>query len=137
MKRRGLVLSEADLTLVEAILQDAEKAAGSDSACIRTLEEAIETAEIRRPDAMPTNVVRMHSQVYIRDLDSGEEVAYTLVFPQHADIDRHRVSVLAPIGAALLGRRVGEIVTPVTPNGHRRRLRVGAIVNEHDAAPAA
>jgi regulator of nucleoside diphosphate kinase len=79
----------------------------------------------------------MNSQVYVFDLDSGEETAYTLVFPQHADIDRHRISVLAPLGAALLGRRVGQIVRPITPNGRKRRLRVGAIVCEHVAVPAA
>jgi regulator of nucleoside diphosphate kinase len=79
----------------------------------------------------------MNSQVYLFDLDSGEETTYTLVFPQQADIDRRRISVLAPLGAALLGRRAGQIVTPITPNGRRRRLRIGPIVCEQAAVSAA
>ena len=137
MKRHRLILSEPDRASLESILEESRKAQGNDAACVRALEDAIDTAEIRKTGAMPTNVVRIHSQVYVHDLDSGEEAAYTLVLPGHADIDRRRVSVLAPIGAALLGRRAGEIVTPVTPNGRRRRLRVGAIVREQVAVSAA
>lgn len=134
MKRGRLQLSKSDEEHLRAVLDDATST-GRDSRCVETLQEGIETAEIIKAGAMPTNVVRMNSQVYVTDLDSGEETVYTLVFPQHADMERHRVSVLAPIGAALLGSRAGQVIKPLTPGG-RRRLRVGAIVCEHDAAPA-
>ncbi len=137
MKRHQLILSEPDCASLESLLEEAKMSPGNDATCVQALEEAIQTAEIRKTAAMPTNVVRIHSQVFVRDLDSGEEAAYTLVLPLHADIDQRRVSVLAPIGAALLGRSVGEVVTPVTPNGRRRRLRVGAIVCEQVAVSAA
>jgi regulator of nucleoside diphosphate kinase len=132
-----LILLESDVAQIQSLIEAAKATPGNDGELIQVLQEAIETAEIRKPATMPTNIVRMNSQVYVFDLDSGEETAYTLVFPQHADIDRHRISVLAPLGAALLGRRVGQIVRPVTPNGRKRRLRVGAIVCEHVAVPAA
>lgn len=135
MKR--LILLESDVAQIQSLLDLARATPGADGGPLQILQDAIETAEIRKPTAMPANVVRMNSRVYVCDLDSSEETAYTLVFPQHADIDRHRISVLAPLGAALLGRKAGQIVTPVTPNGRKRRLRVGAIVYEEDAVPAA
>jgi regulator of nucleoside diphosphate kinase len=134
MRRHRMMLLESDAARLRAVLDDAKTAARRD--CVETLEETIEAAEIVQSSVLPPNVVRMNSEVYVTDLESGEDSVYTLVFPQHADMERHYVSVLAPIGAALLGSRVGQVITPITPAG-RRRLRVGAIVREHDAVPAA
>lgn len=131
------VLSESDVAQLESLLETVRTAPSNDTACVTALEDAIATAEIRDPNAMPANVVRMNSQVYVVDLDTGEETTYTLVLPQHEDFERHRLSVLAPIGAALLGRKAGQVVTPMTPNGRRRRLRVGAVIGEHHAVTAA
>jgi regulator of nucleoside diphosphate kinase len=132
-----LILLQSDVAQIQSLFETAKAALRNDGELIQALQDAVETAEIRKPATMPTNVVRMNSQVYVFDLDAGEETAYALVFPQHADIDRHRISVLAPLGAALLGRRVGQIVRPITPNGRKRRVRIGAIVCEHIALPAA
>lgn len=62
----------------------------------------------------------------LTDIDSRRELTYMLVYPYEANINRGRLSVLAPIGTALLGYRVGDIIEWPTPGGDRR-LRVEAI----------
>jgi regulator of nucleoside diphosphate kinase len=136
MKQRRVILSESDFTNLNALVDALQLFRSNDSGCLNVLESDLEGAEVLKPRQMPTNVVSMNSQVHVMDLDSGEDLVYTVVFPQDADMEHHRVSVLAPLGAALVGSRVGQVITPMTPRG-RRRLRVGAIVYRHDTAPAA
>ena len=56
----------------------------------------------------------------LRDLDSGEKETYTLVFPERADIASNRLSVIAPVGTAILGQRVGDELKWRVPAGWRR-----------------
>jgi regulator of nucleoside diphosphate kinase len=83
----------------------------------------LQRAEVVPSDEVPSDVVTMNSTVVLRDLDTGEEETYTLVYPNHADIARNRLSVLAPIGTAILGYQVGDVVRWRVPAG-MRRLRV-------------
>ena len=62
----------------------------------------------------------MNSQVVLSDLETSEDVIYTLVFPSDADIDAGKISVLAPIGTAILGYRVGDVIEWMVPSGKRR-----------------
>lgn len=71
-------------------------------------------------------MVTMNTTVVLRDVDTRERETYTLVYPEQADISLDRVSVLAPIGTAVLGRRVGDVVEAKVPSG-RRRIRVESI----------
>ena len=70
--------------------------------------------------SLPPGVVTMNSEVHIQDIESGEIDIYTLVFPEHADAERRRLSILAPIGTAILGYREGDEITWHTPGGARR-----------------
>lgn len=65
----------------------------------------------------------MNSTVRLRDLDSEEIETYTLVFPEDADIERNRISVLAPVGTAIIGCQAGDVVTWSVPRG-RVQLRI-------------
>jgi regulator of nucleoside diphosphate kinase len=80
-------------------------------------------ASIVEPADLPRDVVAMNSTVWFRDLDSEEIERYTLVFPRDADVIQNRISVLAPIGTALLGYRQRDIVEWRVPQG-RRRLEI-------------
>lgn len=84
-------------------------------------------------NAVPRKVVTMHSRVRVRDLKADEPETYTLVYPDEADIDAGKLSVLAPLGAALLGARVGQVVRFDTPGGPRR-LRIERILYQPEAA---
>jgi regulator of nucleoside diphosphate kinase len=98
------------------------------------LREELERADIVEPEAMPRNVVTMNSVVRFVDEDSGRESEVELVFPGHADVEANRISVLAPIGSALLGLSVGSSIDWPLPEGRTRRLRVVGITYQPEAA---
>jgi regulator of nucleoside diphosphate kinase len=75
----------------------------------------------------------MNSRVKLVDLESDETMEYTLVFPQDADLAEGKISVLAPIGTAMLGYRVGDVFSWQVPSGERR-IRVEAILYQPEAA---
>jgi len=76
---------------------------------------------------LPPDVVTMDSTVRLRDLQTGEEETYTLVYPREADIGENKLSVLAPVGTALLGYRVGDVVEWPVPAGVAR-IRIEDVV---------
>jgi regulator of nucleoside diphosphate kinase len=101
---------------------------------LEALREEIERAEIVEPDAVPPNLVTMNSVVRFVDENSGRESEVTLVFPGHADVESNRISVLAPVGSALLGLSVGDSIHWPLPNARTRRLRVVAVTYQPEAA---
>lgn len=102
-------------------------------ATLTLLERELERAIVVRPTEVPQTIVTMNSEVEVLDLDTGERRCLTLVFPSMAAIESGRVSVLAPLGTALLGSRQGAEVTWQTPRGPRR-LRVEDVVYQPEAA---
>lgn len=83
--------------------------------------------ELRRAAVLPVKdisaeVITMNSKVQLKDLDSGEETEYTLVYPENADLDDNRISILAPIGTAILGFREGDVLEWEIPAGTVRLL---------------
>jgi regulator of nucleoside diphosphate kinase len=75
------------------------------------LEEALDRAAIVEPARVPGDVVTMRSTVRLRDLDDGELESFTLAYPEDRDLRGLRLSVLTPLGSALLGARVGDVVS--------------------------
>jgi regulator of nucleoside diphosphate kinase len=75
----------------------------------------------------------MNSQARVRDLKSNEEMVFTLVFPTEADYVRGWLSVLAPIGTALLGYRAGDTIELEVPAGVRR-LKIEQVLYQPEAA---
>lgn len=90
------------------------------SAALAKLRDELDRAAIIDPTAFPADVVTMNSTVEFEDLGTSEIEEYTITFPESADIDHGRISILAPIGTALIGRRVGDIVKWSTPGGIRQ-----------------
>jgi regulator of nucleoside diphosphate kinase len=97
------------------------------------LEEELERAETVAPGDVPADVITMRSRVRLRDLDTGGEMVYTLVFPSEANFDDGKISVLAPVGTAMLGYRVGSLIEWEVPSG-RRRLKVEELLYQPEAA---
>jgi regulator of nucleoside diphosphate kinase len=83
----------------------------------------MDRAEVAAADAIPGNVVRMGSKVRFR-ADDGEERDVTLVFPGEADIAQGKISILTPVGAALIGLSQGQSITWAKRDGERNRLTV-------------
>ena len=100
---------------------------------LSALERETERAVSVKPEAVPATVVTMNSQVEVLDLDTQERRRVTLVFPSMSSIDTGRISVLAPLGTALLGSREGSLINWSTPRGIRR-LQVERVLYQPEAA---
>lgn len=114
-----IVVTRQDLGRLERLIGD------GDSPALQRLEAELGRAEIVEPHDVPDDVVTMNSDVLYEDLSSGTRRTVRLVYPADADAALGRVSVLAPIGSALLGLRVGQEIEWPTPGGVRRVRVVG------------
>jgi regulator of nucleoside diphosphate kinase len=123
------VLSRFDQERLEKLL--AKVGARPDLDALRT---EIDRAEVVEPEQIPPNRVTMNSRVRFVDGESKDEHEITLVFPAHADVEENRISVLAPVGSALLGLSVGDTIEWPLPNARSRRLRVVAVTYQPEAA---
>jgi regulator of nucleoside diphosphate kinase len=97
------------------------------------LERKVDEADICDPDQIPPDVVTMNSRVRVRFEDTGEDVVYTLVFPSAVNARFNRVSVLGTLGRALLGSRVGDVVSYDTGLG-TRRCRLEQLIYQPESA---
>ena len=97
------------------------------------LMDELNRADVRAPDRMPDNVVTMHSRVECEDELTGEHHRLTLVYPHEANVETGRVSVLAPVGSALLGLAIGQTIDWHAPGNRPLRLRVTAIDYQPEA----
>ena len=129
--RPPLILSRRDVLRLEALLASSS-AAGTPVAS--QLEAELERAELREAGAIPADVVTMNSQVVCLEEGSGTERHLTLVYPHQVDGTPGQVSVLAPVGAALLGLSVGQSIDWPLPGGRTTRLRVLALTFQPEAA---
>jgi len=102
-------------------------------AVAKALEEELDRADIVDPREVGSDVVTMNSEATVRDLGTGEVETLRVVFPGAAAPSKGAISVLAPLGLALLGTRAGEEVTWDMPGGPRR-LRVERITYQPEAA---
>jgi regulator of nucleoside diphosphate kinase len=109
-------------------------AAGSGGRRIDALENEVARAIVVPPEQIPKDVVTMNSRVVFEDETTGERREVTLVYPAHADIDAGKISILVPVGSALLGLRVGQSIDWNLPSGQRRRYRVIAVPYQPEAA---
>ncbi len=127
-----LVVTQADFDRLEG-LTESPKYRFSHSILLMTLKNELDRSKVVGPAEVPSKVVTMRSQVRFQDLKTRESETYTLVYPEEADIDDGKLSVLAPLGTALLGTRVGQIVEFGAPGG-MRRLRIQKILYQPEAA---
>ncbi len=97
------------------------------------LEGELSRGIIVAPADIPPDVVTMNSRVVLVDLDTGEEMVCTLVFPNEADMAQSKISVLAPIGTAMLGYRVGDTFKWKVPDGIRR-LEIKGVLYQPEAS---
>ncbi|HOZ62576.1 MAG TPA: nucleoside diphosphate kinase regulator [Smithellaceae bacterium] len=98
----------------------------------RTLFLELEKATIVESEKIPADVITMNSLIIFKDVESGAELEYWLVFPQDADISQHKISVVSPVGCALLGYKVSDIINLKTPGGERK-IKVIKILHQPEA----
>lgn len=119
-KQKRIRVTDSDLEQLRRLF--AEEKWGRDGKHLRELERELNKAEVVQSREIPPDLVTMHSTVLLQDVDTGREMEITLSFPSEAEIDENRISVLAPIGTAIIGYRKGDIVEWEVPAGTRRFL---------------
>ncbi len=128
----NLMITDNDARQLRMLLANADTFGERDQIQWRALEEEIERAEIVAPDQIPRDVVTMHSRVRIVDMRTGEQLVYQIVYPHEANYVEKKISVLAPIGMALLGYSAGTEIEWQVPSGSRR-LRIEAVEHQPEA----
>ena len=98
------------------------------------LESELVRANVVSREKIPEGVVTMNSRVIFENETTGERREVTLVYPGNADIDAGRISVLVPVGTALLGLRVGQSIDWELPGGEKQRYRVVEVPFQPEAA---
>ena len=132
MTRRTILITESDMRRLTRLVDSAKWFFKRELPYVEQLEAELDRAEVVAAENIPQDVVTMNSQVRVLDLDARKETVYTLVFPPDADISKNRISVVAPIGTALLGYRVGDVIEWQVPAGVKR-LRVEEILYQPEA----
>jgi regulator of nucleoside diphosphate kinase len=133
MESRDIYITDYDLTRLRELLQVGISFAERDRQSLETLQGELDRAHIVEPTAIPHDVVTMNSQVRLTDLETNEEQVYTLVFPSQANLEQRKLSVLAPIGTAILGYRVGDRVEWRVPGG-LKNYRIEEVLYQPEAA---
>ncbi len=100
---------------------------------IEELEAELNRAVIIAPDQVAADVITMNSKVCLKDVDTNKEESYELVYPEDADIEQNKISILAPIGTAILGYKVGDIIEWKVPAG-LRKFKIQKILYQPEAA---
>lgn len=133
MSERVIQITQPDMENLRRLIETRTKMGARDQENLDMLAKELDRAEIVAANEISADAVTMHSHVLVRDLNSGVESAYTLVFPPDADIAQGKISILAPIATALLGYREGDEIEWPTPGGWRR-LKVAKVVYQPEAA---
>jgi regulator of nucleoside diphosphate kinase len=112
---RTIFITEADLAELRTMIDRAHD--NGEGLHLADLEAELKRARIVPAEDVPRDVVTMNSKVLLYDLDTRERELFTLVYPWQADADNYRISVLAPVGTAMIGCRVGDVIRWPVPGG--------------------
>lgn len=132
--KQPLYVTSEDAARLHRLLDAKEH--GAEQHPLHALVDALGRAVVVPGSDLPGYVVTMNSRVRLKDLDTGTVGEYTLVYPGGADIGQGKMSVLAPVGAALLGRQELDTVTCRVPAG-RKRFRIEQVLYQPEAVATA
>lgn len=132
MPSENIVITAKDLERLRSLIDST--ADERSLAAAEALDSELGRAQVVEPGDMPPDVVTMNSRVVYLDEETKTQREVTLCYPQDARAEEGRVSVLAPIGAALLGLRVGQEIEWTMPGGGRKHFKVLAIPYQPEAA---
>ncbi|HOG18782.1 MAG TPA: nucleoside diphosphate kinase regulator [Syntrophales bacterium] len=133
MAKRTICITKPDMEKLRHLIDGVRENTARPKTDLDGLEKELDRAKVVASKKVPKDVITMNSVARLRDLASGEALTYTLVFPVDADIAQGRISVLAPIGTALIGYGVGDIIEWPVPSG-TRRLKVQEVLYQPEAA---
>lgn len=128
----AVLLGDYDCRRLKLLLSSL-RSSGQGVGTATRLRRKLDSATVVPASAVPDDVVTLRSRVHVSNLSTGSARTLTLAFPGEAHRTDDAVSVLAPIGMALLGERSGKVVECVTPEG-RIELQIDRVVYQPEAA---
>lgn len=132
MDGKNIFITEPDFERLQRLISS-ESFRHRDVRHLDDLKSELERAVVVESSKIPHDVVTMNSQVRVKDLDTQKELVYQVVFPRDANPERNQISILAPIGTALLGYRAGSTIEWKVPSG-LRRLYIMDVVYQPEAS---
>ena len=133
MIERKIHITRYDMDRLTELIDGLRLSPKANQANLDLLEKELYRAVLVDPPNIPRDVITMNSKVIITDTESGEKTTYTLVFPSAANISENKLSIMAPLGMALLGYRTGDIIEWPVPSGVRK-LKVDKIIYQPEAS---
>ncbi|MFP2904836.1 nucleoside diphosphate kinase regulator [Pyxidicoccus sp. 3LFB2] len=127
-----LIVTETDMERLRHVID--HQGGGRQAELAEVLELELSRASVVASETVPPTVVTMNSTVIFEDEETGEQRKVTLVYPRDARSEEGRISVLAPMGSALIGLSVGQSISWPMPGGRTRRVRVIAVPYQPEAA---
>lgn len=124
MQESKLILTKNDFQKLSSLVAAAESKAAA------LLEEELGRASVVPENDLPGDVVAMNSEVSFADLETGKVSDVILVYPHEADIGANKISILTPVGSALIGLRAGQSIEWPFPGGKTKRLKVLEVRHE-------
>lgn len=121
-------ITQNDHSKLTTLINELRPATGPLPDHLQFLAEELERAEITDAAHIPGDVVTLYSKARVVEEDSGDTLEYTLVPPDEADVASGKLSVLSPLGTAMLGYRVGDTFTWPTPDGDSCSARIESIL---------
>ncbi|EPC00429.1 hypothetical protein L861_14240 [Litchfieldella anticariensis FP35 = DSM 16096] len=123
--RPDIIINRLDAERLQHLIDNAEE---KDMSVATALEAELLRGEIIEPEEMPMDAVSMNSQVRFTDLSRNRQIVRTLVYPHGLSSTPDAISILAPIGAAMLGLRTGDTIDWQLPDGSVSQLRIDEIL---------
>lgn len=133
IRTRDIVVTEKDLFRLRALLRDTRHLRTEGEETLRALGAELDRATVVAPEQVPADTITMNSTVRVAIEGDDDDEVWTIVYPQMADMETGRISVLAPLGTALLGFREGDTFEWIVPAG-RKTYRVIEVVHQPEAA---
>lgn len=131
-KDRKIYVTTQDMKRLHALLEGTASQRNAEAA--EALESELAGAEVLPPEKIPADVVTMNSKVRFSDEETGQLREITLVYPKDADPSQNKISILAPVGAAIIGLSVGQTIDWPMPGGRVRRLKIVEVLFQPEAA---
>lgn len=133
MAGRTIHITKFDMDRLLELIEGVRSSPKFNKVNLDLLEKELYSGILVDPTDVPRDVITMNSTISVTDTESGEKTTYTLVFPSEANISENKLSILAPLGMALIGYRKGDIIEWPVPSGVRK-LKVDEIIYQPEAA---
>lgn len=125
--------TEQDYNRLRGLLVELTRQSRGMQAGLETLEEILDLAHLVQPEMVPGSIVTMNSKVLFEDVQTREKGTVTIVYPKDADPSNDKVSVLSPVGAALIGESEGREIGLPLPHDLTRRIRIMSVLYQPEA----